>query len=167
LPELEIFEVITPAVEKVVEEATASVGVIGTSSTIGSGVYRREILKRRKDLKVLQRATPLLVPLVEEGFFEGEITDAVLKHYLSPWEGEIDTLLLGCTHYPLLEGAIRRLFPSWRVINSAKPLAEFLKVRFNGEGSNEVRLFFTDRTAFLEEFLRSVNLPVKAEFVSF
>ncbi len=158
LPELEIFEVITPAVERVVREATASVGVIGTPSTVGSGVYKREILKRRKDLRVLQRATPLLVPLVEEGLLEGEITDAVLRYYLSPWVGRIDTLLLGCTHYPLLEGAIRKLFPSWRVVNSAKPLAEFLKGKFNGEGENRVHLFFTDRSAFLERFLASVRL---------
>ena len=167
LPELNIFEVISPAVEMVVKEATASVGVIGTPSTIGSGVYKREILKRRRNLKVLQRATPLLVPLVEEGLFEGEITDAVLRHYLSPWKGEIDTLLLGCTHYPLLEGAIKKLFPTWKVINSAKPLAEKLKAKLNGEGDNKVHLFFTDRTAFLENFLRSIDLRGTVKEVDF
>ena len=111
-PSIGIYEVITPAVEEVARVARKRVGVIGTPSTVGSGVYKRLLKERRKDLDVLQRATPLLVPLVEEGITEGPIAETVLKHYLFRWKDEIDTLLLGCTHYPLWRGLLRSSSPS-------------------------------------------------------
>ncbi len=157
-PNWEVYEVITPAAEEASKVAKRSVGVIGTPSTVGSGVYERKLRELRDDLIVRQRATPLLVPLVEEGLFEGEITERVLRHYLSPWKGEIDTLILGCTHYPLLKGAIERLFPSWSVIDSAKPLAEKLKGKLRANGKNSVFLHFTDRVAFLESFLELLEI---------
>ncbi len=165
-PSLEIYEVITPAVQKVLSVKTERVGIIGTPATVSSGVYERRLKEKSKTLEVFSKATPLLVPLVEEGLIEGEITEAVLKHYLSPWVGKIDTLLLGCTHYPLLEGSIKKLFPSWRVITSSKPLAEKLSKKLKGSGKNKVRLSFTDRTAFLEEFLKLVGIHSEPEFVS-
>ncbi len=162
-PDLEIFDVITPAVEKVVQSSHRRIGVIGTPSTVGSGVYKKRIEERRPTADVLQKATPLLVPLVEEGLTEGPIAEEVLLHYLKGWRGKIDTLLLGCTHYPLLKGTIKKLFPEWVVVDSAKPLAEKLKPHLKRGGPNKVYLHFTDRTAFLEEFLNRVPLNGKVE----
>ncbi len=166
-PSIGIYEVIAPAVEKVVKVARRRVGVIGTPSTVGSSVYKYLLEDKRKDLEVLQRATPLLVPLVEEGITEGPVAEAVLKHYLSGWEEKIDTLLLGCTHYPLLEETIKKLFPYWEVVNSALPLAEKLAEKLTFGGENKVHLFFSDKNAFLEGMVKRVPLKGEVERIEF
>ena len=155
---LEIYEVITPAVEEVVKAASKSVGVIGTPATIGSNIYKKRIETLNPKLQVFQRATPLFVPLVEEGITEGKLAEEVVKHYLKGWEGKIDTLLLGCTHYPLLEKTIKKLFPTWSVVNSAKPLAGRLKGKLQGGGENSVYLYFSDKTAFLDGMVSGMDL---------
>ncbi|HMJ06603.1 MAG TPA: glutamate racemase [Chthoniobacterales bacterium] len=86
------------------------IGVIGTRATIRSGAYEAALRRLNPDVRVTARACPLLVPLIEEGRLISPITDAVLLEYLQPLvEDGIDTLVLGCTHYPLLRPAIGRL----------------------------------------------------------
>jgi glutamate racemase len=86
------------------------IGVIGTRATIKSGAYERAIRELNPHARVTARACPLLVPLIEEGWLQSDVTDKVLMQYLRPLlEAEIDTLVLGCTHYPLLRPAIHRL----------------------------------------------------------
>ncbi len=86
------------------------IGVIGTRATISSRAYDQAIHAIRADAEVFAEACPLLVPLIEEGLFDDPITDAVLHRYLDPLVAEgIDTLVLGCTHYPLLRAAIGRV----------------------------------------------------------
>lgn len=81
-----------------------AVGVIGTAGTMKSGAYEREILALKPDARVIQRACPLFVPLVEEGWLTGEATRLIAHQYLDPLRADgIDTLVLGCTHYPLLK----------------------------------------------------------------
>jgi glutamate racemase len=83
------------------------IGVIGTRATIRSGAYERAIRSLDPTVEVSARACPLFVPLIEEGWLEGEITDRVVRQYLQPLlDDGIDTLVLGCTHYPLLRRAI-------------------------------------------------------------
>jgi glutamate racemase len=92
-------------------EATRNrhVGVIGTRATIRSGAYEKALRSTGNDVRVSSRACPLLVPLIEEGLLDDEVTDRVIVRYLEPLlADEIDTLVLGCTHYPLLSGAIAR-----------------------------------------------------------
>ena len=85
------------------------IGVIGTRATIKSGAYERELRSLNPDIHVSSRACPLLVPLIEEGWLEDKLTDRVIARYLEPLMHEgIDTLVLGCTHYPLLIEAISR-----------------------------------------------------------
>jgi glutamate racemase len=84
------------------------VGVIGTKATIGSGAYQRELRNAKSGITVFSQACPLFVPLVEEGWLDGKVTFEVARHYLGGLKGRgIDTLILGCTHYPLLKGVIR------------------------------------------------------------
>jgi glutamate racemase len=84
------------------------IGVIGTRATIKSGAYERAILTLDPEARVSARACPLFVPLIEEGWLQGEITDRIVRQYLDPLvENGIDTLVLGCTHYPLLREAIQ------------------------------------------------------------
>jgi len=85
------------------------IGVIGTRATIASGAYEHAIHALNPALKVFSDPCPLLVPLIEEGLFDDPITDQVIARYLSPILAEnIDTLVLGCTHYPLAREAIGR-----------------------------------------------------------
>jgi glutamate racemase len=89
---------------------TGHVGVIGTRATIKSGAYERALRSLNPDVRVTARPCPLLVPLIEEGWLENAITDEIIMQYLRPLlEEGIDTLVLGCTHYPLLRSAIARL----------------------------------------------------------
>ncbi len=86
------------------------IGVIGTRATIKSGAYVRALRQLNPQNRASARACPLLVPLIEEGWLESRVTDEVLMQYLQPLlDDGIDTLVLGCTHYPLLRPAIGRL----------------------------------------------------------
>ena len=86
------------------------IGVIGTRATIRSGAYEKELRAPKPDVRVSSHACPLLVPLIEEGLLDDEVTDRMILRYLEPLlEDGIDTLVLGCTHYPLLTGAIARV----------------------------------------------------------
>ncbi len=86
------------------------IGVIGTEGTIGSGIYTEVMRKMRPDIEVFAKSCPLFVPLVEEGLLHDSVTDEIASRYLSELKGKyIDTLVLGCTHYPLLRSTLRRL----------------------------------------------------------
>ncbi|MCC8060039.1 MAG: glutamate racemase [Clostridiales bacterium] len=86
------------------------IGVIGTEGTIGSGIYTEVMRRMRPDIEVFGKACPLFVPLVEEGLLHDSVTDEIASRYLSVLKGKyIDTLVLGCTHYPLLRSTLGRL----------------------------------------------------------
>jgi len=86
------------------------IGVIGTEATINSRIYSTFIHKINKDMQVIGKACPLLVPLVEEGLLKDPVTDEIASRYLLQLkQSDIDTLILGCTHYPLLRDTIRRI----------------------------------------------------------
>src|SRR6266853_5200228 len=107
--EVPIFGVILPGVRAALEKSrTQRIGIIGTSATIRSKAYSNALLARCDTAQVFARACPLLVPLVEEGWTRHRLTHPILREYLSPLlRHRIDTLILGCTHYPLLKRAIR------------------------------------------------------------
>jgi glutamate racemase len=104
-----VFDVITPAVEEVINiSKTFKIGVIGTRATIKSGIYERKIKELNPEAKVYSVPCPLLVPLVEEGWLKKPETTMIIKKYLHPLKvKQIDTLILGCTHYPLLKNIIQ------------------------------------------------------------
>jgi len=118
-----VWGVIDPGVEAATRATRSGrVGVIGTTGTIASGAYQRPLEAR--GFYVWARACPLLVPVVEEGLADSEETEMLVRHYL---EGrpEIDTLILGCTHYPHLRETIARVAgPSVTVVDGAEVLAE-------------------------------------------
>ena len=138
LPQLErtfpvpVFGVILPGVRAALERTrNGRIGVIGTSATIRSQAYSKGIRARSDDAEVFARACPLLVPLVEEGWTNHAVTRAVLQEYLRPLlRRRIDTLVLGCTHYPLLKPLIRRV-TNGRVtlVDSAESCARFVRER--------------------------------------
>jgi glutamate racemase len=101
------------------------VGVIGTEATIMSGAYTEALKRLDRDVEVYSRACPLFVPLVEEGWLDNEVVDRTVESYLAGFKRSgIDTLILGCTHYPLLKKAIRRFMGrDVRLVDSAEETA--------------------------------------------
>ena len=101
------------------------IGVIGTRATIRSGAYEKALRAADNTVRVSSRACPVLVPLIEEGLLDDEVTDQVVTRYLEPLlASEIDTLVLGCTHYPLLSTAIARMLGHQiRLVDSAQNCA--------------------------------------------
>jgi len=103
-----VINVIDPVVEYVVaDKSHKKIGVIGTKGTIKSDIYAKKIIERSKNIKVSSLATPLLAPMIEEGFFKNSISKAVLASYLGSRKlSGIDTLIPACTHYPLISSEI-------------------------------------------------------------
>ena len=121
-----VIGVIQPGAEAAVAATrNGHVGVIGTRATIKSGAYERALQALDPALRVSARACPLFVPLIEEGWLTGATTEAVVRQYLQPLvEAGIDTLVLGCTHYPLLRGTIGEfLGETVRLVDSAENCA--------------------------------------------
>jgi len=127
-PERRVLGVIRPVVERAVAEAKNKIGVIGTKATINSQAYIREIEKMNPRLEVMQQACPLLVPLVEEGWEKRPATKKILRSYLRPLKfAQVDTLILGCTHYPILFKEIQGIMGNkTRVLNSGEIVANSL-----------------------------------------
>jgi glutamate racemase len=110
---------------------TQRIGIIGTSATIRSKAYSNGILARCDTARVFARACPLLVPLVEEGWTSHRLTPSILREYLTPMmRHRIDTLILGCTHYPLLKKAIRAVVgKNIALVDSAESCARYVRER--------------------------------------
>ena len=127
--------------------AEGPVGVIGTSATISSGAYQQALAKERPGWKVFARATPLLVPLVEEGWLDGEVTEKVVREYLQPLMKEkIRVLVLACTHYPLLKGVLAKVLgPGVKLVDSSEACADSMRVSENGiQEKGRLKIFLTD-----------------------
>ena len=161
--------VIIPGV-KAALDATRSghVAVIGTKATVGSGAYESALRAARPGIRVTSMACPLLVPLIEEGLLDDPVTDAVLARYLAPLRDcDADTLVLGCTHYPLLAPAIARVAgPGMSLVDSAANCALAVRdllargglLAEDGRGGS-LRLGFTDPPdCFLEVAGRALGL---------
>jgi len=125
-----ILGVLIPAAEKAAETTkNKRVGVVGTKATINSKVYETEIHKINKDIKVYGKACPLLVPLIEEGWQNKPEAHSILKKYLRDVKNNnVDTLILGCTHYPLMIKNFKRILGrKIRIIESGEVTAQSLK----------------------------------------
>ncbi|WP_218915348.1 glutamate racemase [Hippea maritima] len=139
---LPVFGVIEPAAKLAAK--FEKVCVIGTTSTIQSNAYPKKIAKYNKGCRVTQRACPLFVPLVEEGWIYDDITYEVAKRYL--YDLECDALILGCTHYPLLREIIQRVMGvGVSLIDSGEALVKGLKdFKDLFEGSGRLNCYTTD-----------------------
>ncbi|HOQ71295.1 MAG: glutamate racemase [Smithellaceae bacterium] len=141
VPVLEVIE--ASAKIAVARTRSKSIGVIGTPATINSNAYARAIHILDRDAKVFSQACPLFVPLVEEGWFEHPATRLVAEEYLKPVMAErVDTLVLGCTHYPLLKPLFQDITGGQvRLIDSAEAMADIAAdlIRQNNLGSTANR----------------------------
>jgi len=132
-----IVGVITPAVrEAVYATQNKKIGVIGTRGTIRSRAYDIEIKHLDPKIKVTALSCPLFVPFAEEGLLDGNAVEEVARNYLKPLkDARVDTVILGCTHYPLLKPVIRRILgENVKLIDSAKQVAIEVKRILSNEG---------------------------------
>jgi glutamate racemase len=152
--------VVLPGAEKAVKATkNGKVGVIGTRSTIMSGAYKAEITNINPDVQVFQQPCPLFVPLAEEGWTENEVAHLVAEEYLAGFSAHgVDTLILGCTHYPLLKKAIQQAVGyEVQLVDSALPIAWEVKKRLEKmgierkENERKFKFFVTDDP---ENFIR-------------
>jgi glutamate racemase len=147
-----VFEMINPAITEALRVTkNKRIGIIGTPGTIKSLAYQKKLLKADKKLKIFSQACPLFVPLVEEGLLNDKITIEAIKRYIEPLKKKrIDTLILGCTHYPLLKSAIEKTIDSGiKVINPAESLAKEVKeylgaIKINLKKGTNHQFFFSD-----------------------
>jgi len=160
--DIPVVGVVQPGARAAVEKTTNKIiGVIGTSATINSGSYMREIAKIDSNVTVLGQPCPLLVPLVEEGWLDEDITILTLQKYFKDLlKQKIDTLILGCTHYPLLEKTIRQVVgPAVHLIDSGKETAKEVKrvltendlLNLTGKKTDKNKYFVSDIPAKFEE----------------
>ncbi len=166
-----ILDVINPVVEHCSRAHYRRVGVIGTKLTINSGSYERKLREAAPQTEVASLATPLLVPMIEEGFVFDDISNAIIRAYLSDARlNNIDALILGCTHYPIIRNQISKFFNfSVEVVDTARIVAERLRSilereKLLGSGHPGEDLFFvSDYTEYFEKiatifFQGAINL---------
>ncbi|MGQ9817946.1 MAG: glutamate racemase [bacterium] len=147
-----IIGVIKPGAKKAKElTKNNKIGVIGTSLTIQSGSYEKAFKELNANVEILGKPCPLFVPLVEEGLIDHPATEMIARMYLEPLKQEgIDTLLLGCTHYPLLLNIIRKILGDINYVDASQELswelASFLNQSnlLNYEGKGSITIYLTD-----------------------
>jgi len=162
-----IYNVIDPIVSFISKKYfNKKIGVIGTKATIQSGIYENKILEKNSSLSVASLETPLLAPMIEEGFFNQEISSTIIKNYLNDKKlDKIDILVLACTHYPLIQNEIISFYNKIDVIDSSKIIADYIheelykskilnqanKAKFNFIISNFTESFSKSANVFFKE----------------
>ena len=174
--DIPIIGVVKPGA-KVAAEVTRNgrIGVIATEATIGSQIYAEYIKDLNKNVTIYGKACPLFVPLVEEGLLQDPVTDEIARRYLAELiDIDIDTLILGCTHYPLIRSTLARTMgDKVTLVNpayeTALELKEMLETRnlLNKEapelGDNQYRFYVSDKA---EKFVRFANSIIKYGILS-
>ncbi len=159
-----IVDVISPMVDYVGRHpAWRTVGVIGTRRTIASRAYARRFREKYPHVTVRSKATPLLAPMIEEGFFNNTISRSILRNYLPPeWTQGLDALVLGCTHYPLIHSEIEAVLERpLAVIDSTEVVpsvvGRWLGLSMDRERppTGKVRIFVTE---WSEAFRKSLHV---------
>lgn len=174
--DIPILGVVKPGA-KVAAEVTKNgrIGVIATEATIGSQMYPKYIKQLNENVTIYGKACPLFVPLVEEGLWEDPVTDEIARRYLTELiDIDIDTLILGCTHYPLIRSTLGRIVgDKVTLVNPAYETAKELKEMLgrldmlNDEapalGSNRYQFYVSDKA---EKFVRFANSIIKYGILS-
>jgi glutamate racemase len=164
-PPVPTWGVVGPGARRAAATTRGRVGVIATQSTVRSDAYGKALRALRPGVEVESQACPLFVPLVEEGWHDDPITEEVARRYLGPLlAGGIDTLVLGCTHYPLLRPLLARVAgPGVALVDSAETVAEEVAAGLAEAGLAapagspvEHRLFLTDTSAGFAELARRI-----------
>lgn len=167
--DLPIIGVVKPGAKTAIEAThNGKIGVIATQATISSGIYKRYIEENDTSVSVVEKACPLFVPLVEEGLWEDPVTDEIARRYLSGLiDIDIDTLILGCTHYPLIHATVGKIMgDKVTLVNPAYETARELKELLIKEdlesdkrpelGTELYRFFVSDAAEKFQKFANSI-----------
>jgi glutamate racemase len=164
-PRVPTWGVIGPGARRAAAATRGRVGVIATQSTVRSDAYGKALRALRPGVEVTSRACPLFVPLVEEGWHDDPVTEEVARRYLGPLlEGGVDTLVLGCTHYPLLRPLLARVAGDGvALVDSAETVAEEVAAGLAAAGlaappgaAAEHSLYLTDTSEGFAELARRI-----------
>ena len=174
--QIPIIGVVKPGAKAAVEATrNGRIGVIATAATIGSKIYSKYITELNSDVTIHGKACPLFVPLVEEGLWDDPVTNEIARRYLAELiDIDIDTLILGCTHYPLIRTALGRIMGDRvTLVNPAYETAIELKAMLQkmdlpneetpGLGSNQYEFYVSDKA---EQFVRFANSIIKYGILS-
>jgi glutamate racemase len=167
-----LYEVIGPGARTAYKiSQTLSIGVIATRATVNRGAYVRALHELDPRTKVFQQACPLLVPLVEEGWVQDPLTNLVIHRYLSPIATQgIDTLILGCTHYPILKESIAKVMGGGvTLVDSGQAISTEImsdmsegKLKANPAGSGKIEILNTDLDQHIQFTAEKILHPFKA-----
>ena len=157
-----IIDVIDPVVNYLATRNFNKIGVIGTKRTISSGTHEKKIREKSPLTNVISMATPLLVPMIEEGFIFDDISNAIIRTYLSNEAlAGIQALILGCTHYPIIKNQISKIFNfDVEVVDSARIVSMILRDvldknnLLNDSGNVKDQFFISDYTTYFEKIAR-------------
>ena len=181
LPDIPVVGIITPAAQEVVRKCTTSsrIGVIGTKVTIASHAYRNFIEELKPELSVFETACPAFVPLIEEGIIDNEIMDMTIRYYMDDFvnQNQLDTVVLGCTHYPLIKDNISRIYPQLQIINPSSvvigQIDRILTARdMHAENSDFTNVFYASDLSenfvnMIDHIFADVDEDKKAKFMNF
>jgi glutamate racemase len=139
---------------------TKKIAVIGTSTTINSGAYQKVLKKLNSSVEVFSKACPLFVPLAEEGWVNDSITQEIANRYLESFKGKVDTIILGCTHYPILKEDIKKVMgESISLVESGHVLSETLAPHLNGTDQNRlIKIWTTDMTDHFKKLAKDLMI---------
>lgn len=171
---LPIYNVITPGAQRALSmSASKRIGVLGTRATIGSQAYTKKIKELDPQAHVFSQACPLFVPLAEEGWDQDPITNLIVfRHLQEIMQHQIDVLILGCTHYPILKNSIARVTgSSVELVDSGEAIADWLKQDFqsgrikpaDGKESRFIHVLTTDASTHFNELGARILRPEKAD----
>ena len=165
-----VFDVISPCVDEVVNSSATKVAILGTEKTIESNIYSKSIKIKKSNIKVYNKACPLFVPIVEEGLEGTKIAHSIIDYYLKDIKArQVDQLVLGCTHYPVLIEDLKKYFgKSISILHSGPIIAKNLSLDFEKKHKNRSKIYYyvTDSpqrfekygSKFLSKKIKSVNL---------
>jgi len=153
-----VIGVVEPGARAAVKTTRGRVGVIATEGTVKSKAYSRAIKSLDEKIEVIESAAPLFVPLAEEGWANTHVAREVAEIYLSPLiDAGIDTLVLGCTHYPILRGTIEQVVgDAVSIVDSAETTAATVKAALNGDHVREGEPAYTFLVTDAEERFRRI-----------
>ncbi|MEN0057949.1 MAG: glutamate racemase [Bdellovibrio sp.] len=171
---LPLYNVIAPGSRRALELSTGlRIGVLGTRATIGSQAYTKKILELNPQAQVFDQACPLFVPLAEEGWDSDPVTNLIVFRYLSPLlQNHIDTLILGCTHYPILKNSIARVTgSSIELVDSGEAIAQWLKEDFQSGrlrpntavDFRHIHIMTTDYSSHFNDMAHRILRPIQAD----
>ncbi|MBQ6696248.1 MAG: glutamate racemase [Lachnospiraceae bacterium] len=167
--DIPMIGVVKPGAKAVCEVTkNGKIGVIATEATISSRIYNQYITQLNKDVTIYGKACPLFVPLIEEGLWEDPVTDEIAKRYLTELiDLDIDTLILGCTHYPLIRSTLGRIIgedvnlvnPAYETAVELKELLQekgLLNDRHPALGENQYQFYVSDTAEKFKVFANSI-----------